>query len=62
MVVAVPTIAITILLQNCSTSARSRRAECCAMASSGGKEEKYDCKMNMCQVETACMGKHKTNS
>ena len=62
MVLAVPTIPITILRQNCSTTARSRRAECCAMASSGGKEEKYDCKMNMCQMETSYMGKHKTNS
>ena len=49
----VPTIPITILRQKGSTSARSRRGECCAMASSGGKEGKYDCKVNICQVETA---------
>ena len=52
MVLGVPTIPITMLRQNCSTSARSRRVARCAMASSGGKEEKYDCKVNICQVET----------
>ena len=58
VVLAVPTIPITILRQNCSTSARSRRAERCAMASSGGKEEKYDCKVNIFQVETANKNLH----
>ena len=53
MVLAVPTIPITILRQNCSTSACSKRAK-----HNNGKEEKCDCKVNICQVEIANKNLH----
>ena len=55
MIVTTDLVVIALAIQ---TAVLCQTPERCAMASSGGKEEKYDCKVNICQVETANKNLH----